>query len=158
MNRVQFFLLATLILALASCNNDPVFPLEPEIQYLDIQPREVRHLQDPFTISISFTDGDGDIGGDNVDGSPLIIRDDRVLDPAYAHLPDSLFFYDNYSFDDLSSDAQNPSIKGNIFVEIPQAVNVEGRRREEFTFSVILVDRAGNKSNEITTDPLVVFR
>ena len=57
-------LLIACLLTLAACYSPPEFPVEPSIGFNNIEFKEVSNALDSLIISISFQDGDGDLGLD----------------------------------------------------------------------------------------------
>ena len=61
MKNIIFISLALLLLV--SCDDSPVFDLEPKIEFLEVLPDRVEQgAFDAVTIVIHFQDGDGDLG------------------------------------------------------------------------------------------------
>jgi hypothetical protein len=152
----RFFLIICLAPLLLQCNKAPVFPVEPELEYLDIQPRLVNKdpsYIDTVVISFRFHDGDGDIGNTQQDSSyQLFVRDNR---PQYANVPGNPY---PYLVPDLTSNTRNPSIMGEMKINYIQPVLPLGKNIDKTTFTVYLYDRAGHKSNEITTDTITITK
>ena len=155
-------ILLSLPLMLTSCSVDPVFPVEPQIEYLDIQPRTVRHLQDSIVITFRFTDGDGNLGAaDGVQDYNLQIIDSRInngLTEAQATT--------SYTLPNLSPGTRNPSIQGDMTVKLDFTANLPGLRDEQVRYQIKLIDQDGNvagpingeSSNAVYTDYINVIR
>lgn len=141
-----------LCLGLLACNNKPIFPLEPAITYIDMQPRDVSETSadNKITIEFSFTDGDGDLG-DEVGGDKmsLIVIDNRT------QFPDSLRTF-RFQLPDLRPNTQKPSIMGKMSVEVLQTPLTPGTTKDSTSFTVYIYDQAGHKSNEIVTDKVYI--
>lgn len=151
-----FLYIGIISLFAASCSTDPVFSIVPEIEFVDIQPREAVENVDSILITISFTDGDGDLGDLPGSGTQsIIIRDNRVL-PDGSMLPDSLAI-SRFSIPDLSSNARNPSIQGKIFITLsPTLVFPRNLTEQRIPFSVSIQDRSEHVSNVIQTDEILL--
>jgi hypothetical protein len=141
---------------LMACNQEPVFSIVPEIEYIDIQPREVTETVDSIFLTIGFTDGDGDLGDlENTNNQSITVRDLRVL-PDGSMLVDSLAI-SRFRIPDLSSNARNPSIQGRIFITLsPTLVFPRNLDEQRVAYSIIIQDRAGNESNVVTTDEILL--
>lgn len=153
MIRRIFILLPSLcLIALSACNNDPVFSVIPEIEFVDIQPREVQQFTDSMIVTIRFTDGDGDLGDQGVEKNMIIVDQRATLTPEQATL--------EYTVPNLTPDARNPSIQGLIYIEVaPTAITPgSGVPSEKTQFSIRLFDRAGHASNVVTTDEITILR
>lgn len=147
-----------LLLALSGiqCNSRQVFPPEPIIEFVFLEPSEIKALSGSFDIEIKYQDGDGDLGSDRADDKNFFIIDNRT------NLPDSVRMF-SYSLPNLSSNARNPSIQGTIKVKVPLALSSSFfppyplPTKEETDFSLYIVDRAGNKSNVLITSKVAII-
>lgn len=145
-----------------SCSKDKEFPIEPNISLSDKQT-----FNQPQTIIVDFTDGDGDIG----------LRESDTLSP-YNFVKDTInetegslnlkyyniyFYYYAYIDGDwqeyfpstpyysrvpyLTPSGQNKALKGEISVEVSFA----GSPHDSCRFEIELMDRAFHVSNRIVT-------
>jgi len=187
MKRIQAIgllgLLGVVFAMLVGCtSDDPIFPDEPTITFESITPTEVRPtsgLTDStaFTVTLSFTDGDGDLGrASSADNTPnFFMQDLREELPAFIvnaqNQVDTVYFGElSFILPDLTPDARNPSIQGEIRLNLSAQV---GRLRESgeilnavdfpeewatevdtLSFSIYVLDRAGNRSNTVITRPV----
>lgn len=85
MKTVHFAIAAFLLLTWASCTQPPDYPIEPVIQYERVTKNTMIQgdgTEDQTWITISFTDGDGDLGffkqGSTQVETDLFIRDLRL--------------------------------------------------------------------------------
>ena len=141
------------LLLLTGCDNSPVFELEPKIEFVDIQPREIVQNEGELTLTFHYQDGDGDLGDIDTDTQNLFIKDMR---PAF----DTLGLL-TYSIPNLTPDTKNPSIQGEIDVQIPAPflsafISPPGPDEEDVIFTLWLYDRTGNMSNVIETAPVTI--
>ncbi|MCB0838191.1 MAG: hypothetical protein KDD99_16070 [Bacteroidetes bacterium] len=157
---ISFLLLIGLVLS--ACDSSPVFPIEPKVEFIDIQPRTVRHFQDSIVVTIKFQDGDGNVGA-LIDGDINL----QLIDERYKLGILTLEQATNgYSLPNLTPDARNPSIQGEISVTIPLTVNTGVNMEEEVRYQIKLWDRAGNLAgpidgnpdNAVYTDFITVYR
>lgn len=150
--------IGTILLVATGCSTEPVFSIIPEIEYVDIQPREAVENLDSILITINFTDGDGDLGDlANSGTQSIMVRDMRVL-PDGSLLPDSLAI-SRFSIPDLSSNARNPSIQGKIFITLsPTLVFPRNLSEQRIPFSVSITDRSEHTSNTIITEEVVLTK
>ncbi len=141
-----------------ACNNDAVFPVEPQIEFLDITPKVVRPwpIVDTINITFRFQDGDGNLGNQNDMDQNFYLF---LIDTRYKQ---GLFTKEqatsSYRLPNMSPDAKNPSIQGKITVQIYGTVLSSLLLTEETTsYEIELKDRAGNKATRIndsgTPDP-----
>ena len=166
---IKLLFLATGFALLSSCNSGKLlFPIEPQISFLEISPKEIyepKSIDDTVAtlyVTIHYTDGDGDLGaafeGDTIPNFFLI--DQR---PNLPLVIDSQVVYDgvlNYTMPSLSPEARKPSIQGEITIKLQGLVqridkNVDS---EQVWFNVQIKDRAGNLSNVVQTDTIVVHK
>jgi hypothetical protein len=127
-----------------------VFPNEPEIEFVSITPTQATQFTaDEIKLTFRYQDGDGDLGYENDPTKNLFIEDMRA---AYAN--DSARFT-SFAFESLTPTTRKPSIQGEIAVLLTTPP-FESVAQEPLTYKVYIVDRAGNRSNEITTDPITI--
>lgn len=126
-------------------------------------------------LTIEFEDGDGDIGGapsSDSNNKDFIVEDIRAgLPNAYPYIPNGgivevTAFENSARIPSLDSDTRSPSIQGTIRFRIGnlEALPIgiclltpsPASFRQQTNFKVYIKDRAGNKSNEITTSPVFV--
>ena len=153
MNRSVLIIFSLSLFLAVSCDNDPGFSDEPALTFVDIQPRFPRQFIDTINISVSFTDGDGDLGDDNNEVKNIFVVDNRPwLTPEQAQL----FF----TVPNLTPNTKNPAIQGTITVQIPPTAirPGSGLTEEATTFDVYVIDRADNESNRVTTDSVTVVQ
>lgn len=159
MRNIVLFLSASMLFLL-SCDRSPVFPVEPQIEFMSIQPAEARHLTDSIVVSFRFQDGDGDLGATDPEEFNLFLIDSRFEDGLLTRAQ----AYNNYTVMNLTPDARKPSIQGEIIVTIPFTANLPGQIDEQIRYEIVLQDRAGNVakgidgSDRIYTDFIRVIR
>jgi hypothetical protein len=149
MMRKTFLLLALLAFGFIGCDDDPVFPPEPQIEFVDIQPRIVKSLRDSIVVTFRFQDGDGDLGALMQGEENLFLIDNRynqgLISEEQATNP--------FSVMNLTPDARNPSIQGTISVTIPLTAKITPNPNETTKFQIKLYDRAGNLATPLNGDP-----
>ena len=139
----------------AACDCSPLFPVEPELEFVSISPSEVQELQDSMVITLRFRDGDGDIR--NQDSLQEDFANLEVVDlrPTLVDSVAKIF----YKFPEYTTNTCNPSIQGIIKIEVsPTLVFPRNLSTQKTAFSVRLRDAAGNWSNIITTDSITINR
>ena len=115
----------------------------PSIEFIKISPQHVTALQDEVILTVMYRDGNGDIGENSPDVKNLFVTDSR----------NQLVY--SYPVQQLAPEESTIKIEGelNINLNVLTMVNDE---EEEATFDVYLLDRAGNKSNTITTSAVII--
>ncbi len=154
------FFLGLALLFLVSCGSkEPVFPPEPHIEFVSALPDTVKEPFD-FTnppdesklfLTIRYQDGDGDLGSDTKNRFDFIIYDLRGAN----RIPfDTLEYY----LPNLTPDALNQSIQGTIRTEISFLLRRSGQMAQDTAyFRMYIIDRAGNRSNIVESDPVYIL-
>jgi len=157
MSKIYIFFLFIL---LACTDNKPIFPLEPHIEFVSLSPNNIKD-RDSFDITIRFTDGDGDLGS-HVDDSDNVIMGDSMHNLyVYENRPNPDSLYPNpypNRINNLTPNTKNPSIQGTIVIKLSyiERLDPDNNPSETFDYDIWLYDRAGNKSNIITTSKLTI--
>ncbi|WNJ19570.1 hypothetical protein [Pontibacter sp. G13] len=135
------------LVTISSCDQGPVFSEIPAIEFIDIQPKEVRQWQDSILVTFRFEDGDGDLGEANDTSASIALIDSRVNDGISERDATQTFRLPN-----LVSDAKNPSIQGEITVRIPFTVIRPPALAETIRYEIRLWDQAGHAATPINGD------
>ena len=160
MSRFPTLLLFTALLA--SCVSAPEYPDEPVITFESLSKSQIFQISngpvDSLRIQLSFTDGDGDLSrlsGDSVDIFLADSRFPQVIRP--------------YSIPNIPVEGTGNGISGDLFIDIVNTTNIcclfnnqycvadERLPIDTFTYSIQIIDRAGNRSNTIRTTPIEVL-
>jgi hypothetical protein len=104
----------------------------------------VTEYQDSLYFTISYRDGDGDLGQNNTDDHNLFIQDSRN-DVSYG-----------FRIQQLAPDNAEISIQGNINVTLSNTAIINGGASESFSYTIWVVDRAGNASNKVSSSTVTV--
>lgn len=132
------------VLVLFSCKKEEVMPATPEITLLDAAPGLVHEFQDRVTLRFSYKDGDGDLGQSDPDDYSLWVKDSRLANTDGYHIPPL-----------APLDSEVP-IQGQLEVELTTLFLLGSSGEEVMTYTFQIVDRAGNRSNSITTPPITI--
>lgn len=139
-----YFVFITLII---SCKkDDSTISNVPAIEFVSVSPGSVIEYQDKLTFTISYTDGDGDLGENDASVKNLFLTDSR----------NGVTY--KYRISQLAPDGTTIAIKGKLSVELNNTGITDGSNSQTFTYSIYVVDRAGNQSNTITTTPVIVSK
>lgn len=141
-----------------SCINRPDFPDEPVIEFISMNRNQL--VQDNFNtdslrVTFSFTDGDGDLG--NNDSLNIFIRDNR-----------DQFIASQYRLPMLPTEGASRGIEGELTITVyttccifpdgtPPCTPSQLYPRDTLTYDIFIKDRAGNISNTITTNPIILL-
>jgi hypothetical protein len=116
----------------------------PHISLVGLSHDTLIEYRDVLSITIFYQDGDGDLGFEDPETYAVFIRDSR------------LETFDGFYLGPVAPPGVAISIQGNLTIEFP-SLFVFGNRGEESTrFFIYIVDRAGNKSNELITQPVII--
>jgi len=146
---------ATTLSLLFACTNPPEYPLEPIIEYERITKNTLNQSAfnaDSTLLTISFTDGDGDIG--NEDSISIFIIDNRID-----------FEQPGYKIPFIGEQGVGKGISGEISFVLPTSccIYADGsppcrpsttQLLDTLTYDIYIIDRAGNESNRVTTEPI----
>ena len=140
----QTFILLLVLTVFCSCKKEEDTPKIPELNLVSITPLSLVQFEESIYIVIGYKDLDGDIGYENPDSYALQIKDNRLTDPDWYHVPP------------LSPIGSNVSIEGELSVKISSLFLLGNGSQEETSFSIRMIDRAGNWSEEITTPQITI--
>lgn len=140
--------LPLLLLVVGACSNEPVFPIEPRIEFLDIQPKVVRQYQDSIVIRFRFQDGDGDLGALESDSNSAPINL-RLIDSRVGNGLTEVQATSTYTIPNLTPNVKNPSIQGEIEVKMDFTIVLPGFEEQEVRYQIKFEDRAGNLATPI---------
>lgn len=136
-----------LVAVVAGCVKPPEYPDEPRIELVEVNKTSfVEFDPDSLRITIYFEDGDGDLGGEDVDSLNMFWEDSRV--PGFQIASKIPF---------IELQGNHKAISGNIYAirGISQCINPVDV--DTFHYTIQIRDRAGNWSNEIRTPDLTLL-
>lgn len=131
---------------LVSCKKEKaeIMPMEPLIELINVSPEQVTEFQSAVMLRFSYKDGDGDLGRTDPDDYSLWVKDSR------------LSVADGYHIIPLAPPDEEIAIEGELEVELTPLFLLGNASQEVMTYSFYVVDRAGNRSNEITTPAITI--
>ena len=142
-NRVVILLFMVLILG--SCKKDE-YTDAPVISELVISPMIVEEFTDTVSISFIYDDINGDIGYEDPNLNSIFVRDSRLAAPDEYHIPPQ------------TPDLQELTIQGSISLRLNNLFILGNDSTESVVLTVRIFDRAGNGSNELVSDSVLVIR
>ena len=150
-----------LLTLLAACASPPDYSIEPAIEFVNISKDTMQRsglLLDTTFITISFTDGDGDIGSTDSIVS-LFAQDSRrdsfVLKlgiPSIPKLGSSNGLKGEITFRAFTSCCLFPP----ELILDPCHDTYAGMPYDKFTYDIYIEDQAGHRSNVVTTPPIYI--
>lgn len=143
---ISFIILALLLFS--SCKKDTeVLSDIPYIVFRDTSPTSIQEFDGPITFTVSYQDGNGDLGENNTDVYNLFLKDNRN-NTTY-----------NYRLQQLAPGAANIPIIGEFNIILNSTFIISSSANEQsVSYDIYVVDRAGNQSNTITSEPLTVYK
>jgi len=145
----KIILIGIAFLSLFSCetiNDEPVFDLPPSIKITAISQDTLVEFVDRLVLTIEYEDGDGDLGNENPDVNSIFVKDSRLENADEYYLPP------------LAPDSAMVSITGLFNLELSHTF-LFGNGTEELTFfEVFVMDRAGNMSETVATEEILVIQ
>ena len=154
---------------LGGCFNTPEYPNTPQIEFFDIDSNpKLDQLSgvyfDEVVISIKYKDGDGDLGYEQWELDSLEKSDSNTgynyLIKQFRKSQGKFIEYEgrennNGYFQRISPEKPGP-IEGKISRTIDIIHSFYRYRNDTIRFEIQIRDRAGNLSNTVTTDSVVV--
>lgn len=144
MRNYSFYFLILLLLSLTSCEKEEALDPVPSIEFKSISASEVENFNNQLVVKIAYQDEDGDLGEQDPDSYSLRIRDARLNDFDWYHIPP------------LTPDNEALNIEGEFEIELNALFLLGNGDQESTTLSFQLRDRAGNWSNTVQS-PLILI-
>lgn len=135
----------TLLSGLNACKSEAIIiPVVPEIELLEVSPIAVRAFKDSIVFRIKYTDGDGDLGTNDDTERNVFLEDDRI---GAVH---------TFRLQQIAPDEANVPVSGTFKLTLPNTLITDGSAQQEVSFSLYIVDRAGNESNRVQSPSILV--
>lgn len=122
--------------------NDPLPAISnvPEIELSNTSSTSINQFDD-LTLTVKYTDGNGDLGESDANINSIFVTDNR--DITIVH---------KFHLQPLAPVGQDVAIQGNLKIKIENVILLDqSNTSENASFSVYILDRAGNKSNIVTS-------
>lgn len=146
-NKSRFVFLGILSLAIFfSCSKKEEISNVPSISFESVSPTgTIRQFQDSILFKISYRDGDGDLG-ENIDSVNNLFLTDNRNNVTYK-----------YRLQELAPLGAKIPIQGSVNILLNSISLLDPTASSETTtFSIYLVDRAGNTSNTVTSSVVTI--
>ena len=126
--------------------NDPI-SVVPAIVLDGISSTQVQAYTDSLTFLITYTDGDGDLGNSDADIMDIELVDTRD--------EETLIF--KYHLSPRAPEGASIAITGTLDIVLQNTILLDSNNAQETTtFKIRLRDRAGNWSNVVDTETIVI--
>ncbi len=136
-----------LLWAAAGCKREePDLGPVPRLELLEVSPLQLQAFKDSLVIRLQYEDGDGDLGGVHPDSSNLFVVDSRI----------GLKY--SYRIQELVPGGETVPIKGTLKILLNSLFLVQDTVQETVSFEIYAFDKAGNKSNVLRTEQVVINR
>ena len=153
-----FSLFVVLLITFAACVRPPDYPIEPRLEFLGLSKNTVLQglTKDTLYLSVSFTDGDGDIGFQNND-STLFVVDTRR---------NGARINDVQGLPSVPEQGAGNGITGEIRMRINGGCCTNTLvpcsapfkySRDTVVYEIYIKDRAGHESNRVKTPPIYIL-
>ena len=130
------------VFLLFSCKKEE--SIRPFLVFESILPSSVQEYTDDIIIVISYSDVDGDLGENDPDIYNLFVEDSRNGIQYQFRIPH------------LAPDNNSIAIEGNFNISINGSGITDESSSQQVNYSIYVTDRAGNKSNTITTTTITI--
>lgn len=140
----NLFILLTICFLYSACKKEEP-SLVPEIEFVSISETEIQQFNNQVLVEFNYSDFDGDLGTIDADELTLRVKDARLADFDWYHIPP------------LTPDLQELQIEGSLTIQLNPLFLLGNGNQESTQFSLQIKDRAENWSNQIMT-PTVIIR
>lgn len=148
-------------LGMNACFEPEEFPKEPEVEF---EKFETIEGESSAYLTVSFTDGDGNVGLEEEDTTGKFSPDTKYhynlwleyhekQNGDWVHRELTPPFY--YRIPPLDPEGENKGLEGDIRVELEPTYFDAGSSYDTIKYSIQLVDRDLNESNVVETDPII---
>jgi hypothetical protein len=153
-----FYLFIVLSVTIAACVRPPDYPIEPRIEFLGLSKNTI--LQEPnkdtLYLSVSFTDGDGDIGFQNND-STLYVVDTRKNGERINDVQGLPSVPEQGAGNGITGEIRFRINGGCCKNTITPCVAPYTYPRDTIIYEIYIKDRAGHESNHVKTPPIYIL-
>lgn len=141
-----FYTTILIAMLFTACIKPPEYPVEPYIEFQSVNKVNfIKFDPDSLKVDIYFEDGDGDIGGTEIDSLNMFWEDSRV--PGYR-IGSKIPF--------IELQGNHDAISGVIHATRGISTCISSSDVDTFYYSIQIRDRAGNWSNIIRTPDLYI--
>ena len=116
----------------------------PILDFVNVTPNDVHEFQQSLIFTVHYKDGDGDLGENNADAKNLFLIDNRI----------GIKY--QYRLQQLSPSNSTIAIDGDFNVELKTVAITDSSLLQNATFSIYVIDRAGNQSNIVTSGNVII--
>jgi hypothetical protein len=118
----------------------------PYIELLGLSQDTLKQFEDTLFITLFYRDNNGDLGFENPNENSIFVKDNR------------LSTFDGFYIGPLAPLNQSLSIQGKLVLQLPPLFIFGNVNAQNTNFSLYMVDREGNRSNEINTPSITIIK
>ena len=156
--KIKIVLYLLLSVAFATCIRPPNYPVEPQIEFVGMTKTTMKQgfgSEDSVYFTLSFTDGDGDLGGvSGKDSLNVFITDKRNNKPVEQ----------TFRIPFVPEAGAKNGISGEIrflmyttcCLSLEPCIATPVRPTDTLVYELYIKDRAGHKSNVVQTKPIIL--
>lgn len=140
---------AILMVGLGACKKDEDPDLTnpvPEILEVRVSPTDVVEYRDSIVFEVDYRDGNGDLGENAPNKENLFLVDNRIN------------VTETFRINELTPAGSDIPITGTLRVVLQSTGITDNSFLQTANYSIYLKDRAGNESNRITTEDILIRR
>ena len=134
-----------------SCKKKDVLPISesPSIELLSVNDTEIKEFSDSLIFTVSYRDGDGDLGTESPDSTVIELIDNRD--------PQNLIF--DYHLSPRSPNGAELIVQGQLQMVLKNIIILNSANTSETTtFSIRIKDRAQNWSNTVESGEVRIVK
>ena len=153
---LSLLLIITTVVILSNCKKAdppdlPVFTITlsdtPSITLNNVTPIIVTQFEDEITFTISYEDGNGDLGHENADSMTIWLIDNRNTDELIQ----------KFHLAPITPAGQEIAVRGVLNINLDHTAILDNNNTQETTtYTIKIKDRAGNWSNEVTSGTITI--
>ena len=143
-NNIRYLFFVFVMLISACKKADTTINKVPILDFVSVTPNDVHEFQQALVFTVHYKDGDGDLGENNPDAKNLFLIDNRI----------GIKY--QYRLQQLSPSNSTIAIDGDFNVELKTVALTDSSLVQNATFSIYVVDRAGNQSNTVTSSNVII--
>ncbi len=147
MKQFIYIFIISVLVVFSACEKEvgvDTLPYEPNIEIQSINTTNLIEFQDSLIIILKYEDGDGDLGRLDPDENSLYIKDKRLENPEYYHIPP------------IVPDDKTLQTTGTIRVFVPTLFVIGSGKSENTELELKVRDQAGNWSNSVSTGVITI--
>lgn len=149
--RVLLCISFSLLIGLAACKKKelPIITEAPTIELVMVSQNSIQEFQDSLVFTISYIDGDGDLGVENADSTVIELIDNRD--------PENLIF--GYHLSPRAPAGSSLIVQGELQIVLNNVIILDNSASSETTtFDIRIKDRAQQWSNVVTSEEIRINR